>query len=110
MAKLSYAKRKKLPNKDFAVIETRKKKRGKGKVVDKRFPMPDKAHARNALARLPQAEGLSASDKEKIKKKAHDILYGTNSESKIDAMKAKRRKADKNHELAKKMRTRLKRR
>ena len=39
-----------------------------------RFPMPDKAHARNALARLPQAKGLSAKEKAKIRRRALRIL------------------------------------
>ena len=34
-----------------------------------RFPMPDKAHARNALARLPQAKNLTAAERKKIKAK-----------------------------------------
>lgn len=39
-----------------------------------RFPMPDKAHARNALARLPQAKGLSAAEKARIRARAYRIL------------------------------------
>jgi hypothetical protein len=39
-----------------------------------RFPMPDKAHARNALARLSQAEGLTSEQKAKIKARAERIL------------------------------------
>mgnify|MGYP004449321903 FL=1 len=39
-----------------------------------RFPMPDKAHARNALARLNQAKGLTAADKKKIRARANKIL------------------------------------
>jgi hypothetical protein len=39
-----------------------------------RFPMPDKAHARNALARLPQAKNLTAADRTKIRARAHKIL------------------------------------
>ena len=55
------------------------KKRGKRKkwVKRYRFPMPDKTHARNALARLPQAKGLTAAEKEKIRRRAYRILYGT---------------------------------
>ena len=41
-----------------------------------RFPMPDKAHARNALARLPQAKGLSAAQRARIKAGAKRILAG----------------------------------
>jgi|GEM_PF-1687201 len=52
------------------------KKRGKRKKVIKRyrFPMPDKPHARNALARLSQAKGLSREEKIKIIKRACRIL------------------------------------
>jgi len=32
-----------------------------------RFPMPDKAHALNALLRLPKAKVLSVADSKKIK-------------------------------------------
>jgi hypothetical protein len=42
-----------------------------------RFPMPDKAHARNALARLNQAKGLTAADKKKIRARANKILGRT---------------------------------
>lgn len=85
MAKLTYKKRKALPNKDFAVID---KKDGKEK---RRFPINDKAHARNALARLPQAKGLSSEDKKKIKAKAKKKLYGTSSDKKVKEVKKKKR-------------------
>lgn len=39
-----------------------------------RFPMPDAAHARNALARLPHAKGLSPEEKAKIKGRAMRML------------------------------------
>ena len=39
-----------------------------------RFPMPDASHARNALARLNQAHGLSSGDKSKIRARAQSIL------------------------------------
>lgn len=39
-----------------------------------RFPMPDKNHARNALARLNQAHGLTEEDKRKIKNRAYRML------------------------------------
>ena len=42
-----------------------------------RFPMPDKAHARNALARLSSAKGLSAADRKKITARANRILGKT---------------------------------
>ena len=39
-----------------------------------RFPMPDVSHARNALARLDQAHGLSDADKAKIRARARRII------------------------------------
>jgi hypothetical protein len=39
-----------------------------------RFPMPDKNHARNALARLNQAKGLSSEQKAKVHARAERIL------------------------------------
>lgn len=39
-----------------------------------RFPIPDKVHARLALARLNQAKGLSAAQKRLIRAKAHRVL------------------------------------
>lgn len=47
MAKLTYKKREKMPKKEFALPS--KRQRGKGG-----YPIPDKAHARNALARASQ--------------------------------------------------------
>jgi len=60
MGTLSYNQREKLPKKDFAVPSTREK--GKGG-----YPIPDKAHARNALARVAQFG--SAEEKAEVKKK-----------------------------------------
>jgi hypothetical protein len=53
--------------------------------------MPDKAHARNALARLPQAKDLSAADRKKIKDRAYKMLYGTTDLKRIAEIKRKRR-------------------
>ena len=39
-----------------------------------RFPMPDKTHARNALARLPQAKNLTAAERKTIRDRANRIL------------------------------------
>lgn len=58
------------------------KKGPRGGTTRYRFPMPDKAHARNALARLPQAKGLSAAEKAKIKARANRILGKTKKKSK----------------------------
>lgn len=78
MAKLSYAKRKSLPDSDFAVIQKKRvKNKTTGKTTTKkirRFPINDAAHARNALARMPQADGLTSTDKGKIMKKAKKKL------------------------------------
>jgi hypothetical protein len=44
---------------------------------EKKYPMPDKSHARNAKARASQQEekgNLSASDKKKVDAKANRIL------------------------------------
>jgi len=68
MAILTTAKRKKLPKSEF------------GMPGEKKYPMPDKAHAANAKSRASQmaAKGkLSKSSEEKIDAKANKIL-GTN--------------------------------
>ena len=56
MARLSYKRRKKLPAKDFAV-------------AGRKYPIEDKAHARNALARVSQHG--SAEQKAAVRKKVH---------------------------------------
>lgn len=60
--KLSYAARKSMPKKDFALPA--KREGGKGG-----YPIEDKAHARNALARVSQ-HGTSAEKKE-VRAKVH---------------------------------------
>ncbi len=65
MAKLTAAKRKKIPKKEF------------GLPGEKKYPMPDKSHARNAKARASEMEHkgkLSASSRAKIDAKADRIL------------------------------------
>lgn len=65
MAKLTTTKRQSEPNKDFGLPEERK------------YPMPDKSHARNAKARASQMVhqgNLSAADKKKIDTKANQVL------------------------------------
>ena len=64
MATLTTQDRKDLPKSDFGIPS------------EKRFPMPDKGHARNALARLNQAKGLSSDQKMHIIQMAHDKLKG----------------------------------
>lgn len=65
MAKLTTAKRKKIPKKEF------------GLPGEKKYPVNDKVHARNAKARASEMENkgkLSASSKAKIDAKADRIL------------------------------------
>lgn len=65
MAKLTTAKRNKLPKKEF------------GLPGREAYPMPDKSHAANAKARATQMENkgkLSASAKSKIDAKANKVL------------------------------------
>lgn len=65
MAELSTKARKKIPKKEFGLPGERK------------YPMEDKAHARNAKARASQMEKkgkLSESSKEKIDAKADRVL------------------------------------
>jgi hypothetical protein len=65
MAKLTESKRNTEPAKEFGLPEQRK------------YPMPDAAHARNAKARAAQMEHqgkLSAADKKKVDTKADKIL------------------------------------
>lgn len=64
----------------MAVLNAKQKKRSATIVVNGKgkFPMPDKAHARNALARLNQARPpLTASQKAKIRARARRILGHT---------------------------------
>lgn len=65
MAELSTRKRNAEPKSDFGLPDERK------------YPMPDKSHARNAKARASQQEekgNLSVADKKKIDRKADRIL------------------------------------
>jgi hypothetical protein len=67
MSILTSKSRNKLPKSDF------------GLPGEKKYPMPDKAHAANAKARATQMENkgkLSASSKAKIDAKANRILDG----------------------------------
>ncbi len=64
MAKLTTSARKKLPQSDFAL-------------PGGRYPVEDKAHARDAKARASQARNagrLSAADKAKVDRKADAVL------------------------------------
>ena len=65
MAKLTTSKRNAEPRSDFGLPEQRK------------YPMPDADHARNAKARAAQMEHqgkLSAADKKKVDAKADKLL------------------------------------
>lgn len=65
MAKLTSAKKNAEPKKDFGLPKERK------------YPMPDASHARNAKARASQMENqgkLSAADRKKVDVKADKIL------------------------------------
>ncbi|HXS95536.1 MAG TPA: DUF6582 domain-containing protein [Candidatus Limnocylindrales bacterium] len=65
MAKLTTAKKNTEPKSEFGLPEQRK------------YPMPDASHARNAKARASQMEHqgkLSAADKKKVDAKADRIL------------------------------------
>jgi hypothetical protein len=65
VAKLTSAKKNAEPKKEFGLPEERK------------YPMPDKSHARNAKARASQMEHqgkLSATKKKKIEAKADKVL------------------------------------
>ena len=64
MATLTTARRKKLPSSDFAL-------------PGRRYPVEDKAHARDAKARASQAFNagrLSATEKAKVDRKADAVL------------------------------------
>ena len=66
MAALTTSKKNSEPKSDFGLPEERK------------YPMPDLAHARNAKARASQAEQagkLSAADKRKVDSKADKVLH-----------------------------------
>ena len=52
MAKLSASQRKNLPKSDFAIPS--KAKTAQGKAKSGSYPIPDRSHAQNALARVAQ--------------------------------------------------------
>jgi hypothetical protein len=64
MATLSTDQRNDMPKKEFGIPSER------------RFPINDKAHARNALARLNQAKGLTHEEKVHIMRMANEKLRG----------------------------------
>lgn len=64
MAKLNAAARKRIPKSEFALPSTRSKSGGQGG-----YPIPDKSHARNALARVSQHG--SPAQKATVRAKVH---------------------------------------
>jgi uncharacterized C2H2 Zn-finger protein len=75
---LTYKEKQGLPDSAFALIQ---KKDGERR---RRFPIQDCAHARNALARLPNAKDLSAEERATVKRKA---------EAKLNSSECKKEKA-----------------
>jgi len=85
MGKLSYEARKEMPKKDFAVPKEKDKENPAGKGG---YPIEDKAHARDALARV-SADGNSkekAEVREKVEKKYPDIEQTKGAEAKKEKM------------------------
>ena len=75
MADLSPKKREQLPAKDFGLPEKARSKEAKKESGN--YPMPDKAHARNAKARAVQqrkAGNLTKAEQERIDRKADKKL------------------------------------
>ena len=75
MADLNAKKRENLPAKAFGLPEKARTKAAKKQSGN--YPMPDKAHARNAKARAAQqqeAGNLTKKEKERIDRKADAIL------------------------------------
>ena len=75
MADLNAKQREKLPAKDFGLPEKARTKAAKKESGN--YPMPDKAHARNAKSRAAQAQqagNLTKKERERIDRKADKIL------------------------------------
>lgn len=68
MARLKYAARKRMPKSSFAIPSAKTKSNPAGKGA---YPIPDKAHARNALARVSQfgSSAQKAAVRSKVAKK-----------------------------------------
>lgn len=79
MARLSTSARKSLPSKSFALPSTRSKSGGKGG-----YPIPDAAHARNALSRVSQfgTPAQKAKVRAAVKKKFPNIGKSKSSKKK----------------------------
>ncbi|MBV9933775.1 MAG: hypothetical protein JO367_05685 [Actinobacteria bacterium] len=75
MAELSASKRAKMPAKEFGLPEKARTKDQRKETGN--YPMPDKAHARNAKSRAAQqhkAGNLTKKELDKIDRKADKIL------------------------------------
>jgi hypothetical protein len=75
MADLTAKQREKLPAKDFGLPEKARSKDAKKEPGN--YPMPDKAHARNAKARAAQQQesgNLTKKERQRIDRKADKIL------------------------------------
>lgn len=75
MAKLSYEERKELPKKDFVFKKSRS------------YPIEDKSHARNALARVSQYG--SPAEKAKVRSTVHRKYPSIDSKTKAISKKTK---------------------
>jgi hypothetical protein len=71
MAKLSAHERQDLPKSDFALPGHGKGPKGAGTGS---YPIPDKSHARNALARVSQHG--SSEEKDAVRRKVHEKFPG----------------------------------
>lgn len=75
MADLDAEDREDIPTKDFGLPEKARTKEAKKESGN--YPMPDKAHARNAKSRAAQQQktgNLTKNEKERIDRKADKIL------------------------------------
>ena len=75
MADLDADDREKIPTREFGLPEKARSK--KAKKQSGNYPMPDKAHARNAKSRAARAQragNLTKEDQERIDRKADKIL------------------------------------
>ena len=80
MSKLTYKHREDMPKKEFAL--PKEKDKGKGG-----YPIEDKAHARNALARVSRFG--SPSEKEEVREKVHKKYPSIDDKKKKVAKKMK---------------------
>lgn len=85
MAKLTYAKRKKLSKKSFVFPGKKSKSNPAGKGG---YPIPDISHARNALARVSQFG--SPAEKATVRAKVHSKFPGID-KKKFDFKKAEKK-------------------